>query len=236
LSGSKEKRLFKDVCPVDRDQTHCIMLLLAAQLIPSIVDQDEQGIQIAIKKIQQLGLKRVEWEKQDKETVRFREYWDSVLPDVALGLSSMGPTMYCVTRDVNRIISAIADYDTPPIHITTSKLYKGLPAGRPGRLRADRCNVALELRSKQSADFPQPTLPSRSVASIGRVIANSGENEGNSNSSVELNELGNVARRAGGEESQLPLIRFDNDPSRTSDCDASQGIVRSKGWEAGNSR
>jgi beta-ribofuranosylaminobenzene 5'-phosphate synthase len=238
LSGSKEKHLFKGVCPVDPDQTRRIMLLLAGQLIPSIVDQDEQGIQCSIRKIQQLGLKRVEWETQDKETLRFREYWDSVLPDVALGLSSMGPTMYCITRDVSRIISAITAYDTTPIHITTSKLYKGLRVGRSRRLRTHRSDLALELRSNQGADLTQPTLLSRSIDPIGRAIGNSGGNEVNSNSRVDLNELGDIGRREDCQESPLPLIGFDNDPSRTSDCDARQGIARPnlEGWQAGDSR
>jgi beta-ribofuranosylaminobenzene 5'-phosphate synthase len=125
LFGIKEVELFRTNCPVALSETERALTVLSGQLIPSLVDDDDEGLQSAISTLQSLGLKQAEWSTQAEETLKFRRFWHKTLPDVALGLSSAGPTMYCVTRNPDRIEAAINSYDARPIHLTKSKLYAG---------------------------------------------------------------------------------------------------------------
>lgn len=122
IYGSKERSLFDKYCPTSHEDTKNLLALVSGLLVPSLISKCEQGIQVALKGIQSLGLKAIEWDHQSSETLDFRKFWDSNHTETALCLSSMGPTMYCLTQHPNSIIKIIKAYSVRPLHFRVSKI------------------------------------------------------------------------------------------------------------------
>lgn len=125
LSGEKEELLFKSYCPVPHTDTKEILALISGSLVPSFLDKSYGDIQKSLSKLQALGFKSVEWAQQDKATRIFRDYWNSRMKEIALCLSSMGPTMYCLTMKPESVRAIIEEYHTAPIHFQISKILNG---------------------------------------------------------------------------------------------------------------
>jgi beta-ribofuranosylaminobenzene 5'-phosphate synthase len=125
LHGATEVAFFQKECPVDGRETEKILALVAGSLIPSVIDQDFVSLQSALSEIQNLGLKKAEWRAQAPVTINFRDYFHDRRPDIALGLSSTGPTMFCVCldRDVSDITSIVREFSLPAIHFNVTTLY-----------------------------------------------------------------------------------------------------------------
>lgn len=126
IYGSKELSIFNEFCPTSHEETKELLTLVSGLLVPSLLSSNEHGIQIALANIQTLGLKAIEWNHQDKETLRFKKFWESRSAGTALCLSSMGPTMYCLTHDPDSIRKIIGDYPVKPIHLQTSEILNGI--------------------------------------------------------------------------------------------------------------
>lgn len=125
LSGKKEELLFKRYCPVPHIDTKEILALVSGSLVPSFLDKDCSNIQKTLNRLQMLGFKSVEWDQQDKATKRFRDYWNSRMEETALCLSSMGPTMYCLTMRPESVREIVETYHTTPTHFQVSKILNG---------------------------------------------------------------------------------------------------------------
>jgi beta-ribofuranosylaminobenzene 5'-phosphate synthase len=124
LHGLAEQELFRRTCPVDMAGTTELLAYVSGLLLPSIVDGDEIGVGKSINAIQGLGLKASEWEVQSRITKEFRHYFGLICPHIGLGLSSMGPTMYCICTDPAEIIDAIDRFKFIPLHLTVSDIYR----------------------------------------------------------------------------------------------------------------
>lgn len=125
IFGDKEKLIFQKHCPTNHEETQKLLALTSNHLVPSILSDNEPIIQETLAKIQNIGLKSIEWNYQDSETKKFRRYWESKNIDIALCLSSMGSTMYCMTKEPERIKSILAEYSIPPLHYQTAKILNG---------------------------------------------------------------------------------------------------------------
>ena len=101
LSGKDEAKFFRESTPVPTMETYEILRLVETYLIPGIEQQDIGLIDEILSELQGLGLKRLEWEIQDRATQDLRDVWSDVrrrnprLP--SLCLSSMGPTTFMLT-------------------------------------------------------------------------------------------------------------------------------------------
>jgi beta-ribofuranosylaminobenzene 5'-phosphate synthase len=126
IYGEAEAELFKLNCPVPPHDTKEVLAIVAGQLIPSFIDQDLTGIQDALTRIQGLGIKKAEWSAQGPSTKRFRQYFSMRDPKIALGLSSMGPTMYCIHREPDRIKHIVDTFDIPPLHFSITDFHKAM--------------------------------------------------------------------------------------------------------------
>ena len=124
--GNDELAIFKNNCPLPHNSTKELLSIISGVLVPSLLSSHEAGIQLGIKTIQELGMKKIEWESQDYQTLEFKKYWESLDTNIALGLSSMGPTMYCLTKQPEEIRKIINEYPIRPIHYQQSKIIKGL--------------------------------------------------------------------------------------------------------------
>lgn len=126
IFGSKECKIFEDHCPTTHGETKELLSIVSGLLVPSLISMNDAGVQHALKTIQSLGLKAVEWRLQDNETKRFRKYWESNCRDTALCLSSMGPTMYCLTKKPSVIQELVTKYAESPIHFETANIFNGV--------------------------------------------------------------------------------------------------------------
>ena len=74
--------------------------------------------------IQSLGFKKHEWLAQGTATKRFRTFWESAGMREALGLSSLGPTMYVLTTRPYEVAEVIRAFEMSPLHLTVTGIAK----------------------------------------------------------------------------------------------------------------
>lgn len=68
IFGQRESDIFRENCPVPSDETAAIIGITASLILPSLVERDEVALQHALSSIQNLGMKKVEWDNQDPVT------------------------------------------------------------------------------------------------------------------------------------------------------------------------
>lgn len=122
LHGSHEVSIFEQFCPVPEDETRELYTVVAAQIVPALLEQHEPALQDGLRLLQTLGLKRVEWEQQPTTTQRFRNYWEQSGRHEALLLSSMGPTLVCLTHKPEEIVDIVRAFDAAPHALTVTTL------------------------------------------------------------------------------------------------------------------
>lgn len=122
LHGQDEISFFIENGRVDESETKDILAIIAGGVLPSISYGDIKQLNQCIGSLQTLGLKRAEWGVQDNETKSFRASWPDIDKRHAIGLSSMGPTMYILTDDAAMIIEKIALLTKGHAKITQSPL------------------------------------------------------------------------------------------------------------------
>ena len=121
-SGAEEQEVFAQACPVPASETMVMLARVLSQIVPAYLEQDLQTLQSGLDAIQNLGLKREEWAAQTHVTRAFRAHFTSLLPGLALCLSSMGPTMFVFTNDPARVLRAIGSFDVKPYHLTITSV------------------------------------------------------------------------------------------------------------------
>lgn len=105
--GYKEVNLFQENCPIPLEEVRELAHIILMGLLPSVVEEDIQTFGDALWRIQHLGFKRIEVDQYgDKIWGVMRDARD-VFP--AVGMSSTGPTIYCITdsgrkRDLESIL------------------------------------------------------------------------------------------------------------------------------------
>lgn len=120
VSGTEEAAVFRDNCPTAPASTRETIAIWYGQLLPALLDGDEHSVQVGLSAMQSIGFKEAEWSIQGKKTQEFRQFFAAAWPDIALGLSSMGPTLYCITAGPERVLSAIASFPEPTLHVTVT--------------------------------------------------------------------------------------------------------------------
>jgi beta-ribofuranosylaminobenzene 5'-phosphate synthase len=119
-SGQAELDVFRQACPVPGSETSAMIVNFVCRVLPGLVEQDEVALNTGIAAIQHLGLKRAEWEAQSAETKAFRAFLARKHPEVGLGLSSMGPTMFAILSAPDRVLQAVDSFGMTPIHCEVS--------------------------------------------------------------------------------------------------------------------
>ncbi len=91
LSGLAEQKLFGDNLPSSEAEIDKLAAVVLFDLIPSITTEDLPGVREAIRRMQDLGFKRIEWGAQPPLLHQLRQYIET--DGGACALSSMGPTI-----------------------------------------------------------------------------------------------------------------------------------------------
>ncbi|HUB81960.1 MAG TPA: beta-ribofuranosylaminobenzene 5'-phosphate synthase family protein [Bryobacteraceae bacterium] len=116
IHGQQERDLFSKACPVDAGESLRILQAVAWGVAPAVLEQDESRLQSALSEIQSLGFKRHEWDIQDEITKAFRHYWNTLRQPEALGISSVGPTLYILTSRPDTILEFVRAFGQEPVH------------------------------------------------------------------------------------------------------------------------
>ena len=133
INGEREKQLFSAYCPIPENETKTLLRLTDEYVDQAIQSRDENRLQHGISKLQDLGFKKIEWDHQEAITKEFRSYWLGHDSPYALGLSSMGPTLYCISSNPTFVLDLIEDFGLPPMHCEVSPVSNsGLRMTRKG--------------------------------------------------------------------------------------------------------
>lgn len=93
-SGRSEVDLFGKVMPIDRSEILDSMNVTFHGILPATIEEDLEAFAIAIRKFNEVGMKAYEIQHQTSRTNRLlQSLWKH---EMAAGLSSVGPTVYCV--------------------------------------------------------------------------------------------------------------------------------------------
>lgn len=125
LSNQAEKDFFLQHCPIPRSETNSI-LRLSEQFSRDFGATDLDLLDDYLLNLQQLGLKRREWEIQPPASQALRDAWqrlrdiESGLPTLAL--SSLGPTLFLITEQAERVVSQLRSIGVPPTLLRTATI------------------------------------------------------------------------------------------------------------------
>jgi beta-ribofuranosylaminobenzene 5'-phosphate synthase len=95
FSGVKESSFFEQKTPLLTDQVLLTMSAVYHGVIPAFAMADLDLLKRALERVHSTGLKREELHAQTEKTIAIFRRLQS-LPRVAIGLSSLGPLIYCI--------------------------------------------------------------------------------------------------------------------------------------------
>lgn len=124
-SGAAERAVFERACPVPEPETAMLLARTMSQIIPGYLEGEDAALQSGLEAIQHLGLKRHEWAAQSPVTQAFRAHFRRAAPDLALCLSSMGPTMFVFAEAPQRVLDVIDAFAGVPVHLCVTGVGNG---------------------------------------------------------------------------------------------------------------
>ena len=103
VSGNKEVDIFKEYCPVPKNEVERMSHLVLMNLIPFLLEKDIESFGRAVDSIQNTGFKKIEVNLQH---VRIKNLMEKMREFGAygVGMSSFGPTIYSVFDKNNKSI------------------------------------------------------------------------------------------------------------------------------------
>ncbi|MEE8401000.1 MAG: beta-ribofuranosylaminobenzene 5'-phosphate synthase [Candidatus Hydrothermarchaeaceae archaeon] len=107
FKGSREVGIFQKFCPVPPGEVEKLSRIILMMILPSILEEDIKMFGDGINKIQKIGFKSIEVALQRKE---IRVLMDTCRKySYGVGLSSFGPTIYCIIKDERGLKSAAGE-------------------------------------------------------------------------------------------------------------------------------
>ncbi len=113
IHGRTEVTIFQKYCPIPLDEVREVSHIVLMKILPSILEKDIAGFGDGIKTIQNVGFKKIEVNLQNEAVKELMGKCAKHAP--AVGLSSFGPTIYCVTEDDGDLLNALEDEDAEVI-------------------------------------------------------------------------------------------------------------------------
>jgi len=108
VEGPNEAKAFKDNTPVPRKEVGTLSRIILMNLLPAVVEDDIESFGKAIDKVQSLGFKRIEAKLQVPEA-RLVQNKMVDLGAAGAGMSSFGPSCYCVVRGKGEAQKMVAE-------------------------------------------------------------------------------------------------------------------------------
>ncbi len=101
--GNREVNIFKRYCPIPLEEVRKLSHVILMKVLPSIVEEDIEAFGSAINEIQEIGFKKIEVQLQNKDVKDILKICQK--NSYGAGLSSFGPTIYCIAeKDIIEIL------------------------------------------------------------------------------------------------------------------------------------
>jgi|Deesub1362A_J573_1020465.scaffolds.fasta_scaffold00233_31 beta-ribofuranosylaminobenzene 5'-phosphate synthase len=107
ISGVREVNIFQEFCPLPINEVQGLCHLILMKILPALADEDIESFGDGINKIQNIGFKKIEVELQTKEVRELLKTCSEY--SYGAGLSSFGPTIYCLVRDERKLLDAVGE-------------------------------------------------------------------------------------------------------------------------------
>jgi beta-ribofuranosylaminobenzene 5'-phosphate synthase len=124
FSGADEASLFERSLPLPRTESEAVAALTLFRLIPAVATRDYAAFTAAVAELQERGFKRHEWSAQDAVVHAIRNRLVALGAD-CVALSSVGPAMIVLSRDLNALIAEVESWSAGAVRV-----YRSLPADR----------------------------------------------------------------------------------------------------------
>jgi len=113
IHGGREVNIFQAHCPISLNEVREVSHIVLMKILPSIVEKDIDGFGEGIGAIQNVGFKKIEVDLQSKGIKDLMAKCSKHAP--AVGLSSFGPAVYCITEDEEDLLNALENEDVETI-------------------------------------------------------------------------------------------------------------------------
>jgi beta-ribofuranosylaminobenzene 5'-phosphate synthase len=105
VHGEKEVNIFRNKCPIPLSEVRKLSHIILMKTLPAIVEEEISAFGESIDLIQETGFKKVEIELQNKIITGLLDRCQK--NSFGAGLSSFGPTIYCIVDDDEKLIDAV---------------------------------------------------------------------------------------------------------------------------------
>jgi beta-ribofuranosylaminobenzene 5'-phosphate synthase len=112
LKGASDKHevdIFKKYCPIPLHEVQAVSHIILMEMLPAVVEEDIVSFGDALNRIQEVGFKKRE---VDLQTAEVRQCMNLMREAGAYGagMSSFGPTMFCVAEEPEIVRGAVSEY------------------------------------------------------------------------------------------------------------------------------
>jgi beta-ribofuranosylaminobenzene 5'-phosphate synthase len=108
-SSQREVDIFKENCPIPLSEVQAVSHIILMEMLPALVEEDIMSFGDSINRIQEVGFKKREVDLQREEVTQCIEIMRKS-GAYGAGMSSFGPTVFCVADDPENVKKAVSEY------------------------------------------------------------------------------------------------------------------------------
>jgi beta-ribofuranosylaminobenzene 5'-phosphate synthase len=112
LKGASDKYevdIFKKYCPIPLHEVQAVSHIILMEMLPAVVEEDIANFGDALNRIQEVGFKQREVSLQPREVRQCMNIMREA-GAYGAGMSSFGPTMFCVAEEPEQVKCAVSEY------------------------------------------------------------------------------------------------------------------------------
>jgi beta-ribofuranosylaminobenzene 5'-phosphate synthase len=105
IYGPREVGIFQEFCPIPLNEVQSLSHIILMKLLPALAEEDIKTFGEGVNMIQNIGFKRIEVALQTEEVRELMKICQEY--SYGAGLSSFGPTIYCLVRDTGKLKKSV---------------------------------------------------------------------------------------------------------------------------------
>ncbi|MBE0524017.1 MAG: beta-ribofuranosylaminobenzene 5'-phosphate synthase [Methanosarcinales archaeon] len=112
LKGASDERevdIFREYCPIPLHEVQAVSHIILMEMLPSVVEADMASFGDALNRIQDVGFKQREVALQPREVRQCMNVMKEA-GAYGAGMSSFGPTVFCVAEEPEQVKGAVSEY------------------------------------------------------------------------------------------------------------------------------
>jgi len=106
ISGEREADIFQKNCPIPKSEVQSLSHTVLMKMLPAVVEKDITSFGESVNEIQNIGFKKIEVGLQKQAVKNLLTRCQKVC--FGAGLSSFGPTIYCIVDDEEKLADVVA--------------------------------------------------------------------------------------------------------------------------------